>query len=59
MWYTGSYTAEEGSTDEGEGEGNLLPKLIKGDTTLYIHNTHMESAIYSCYLKLMGLPCNL
>jgi len=24
--YTGSYTAEEGSTDEGEGEGSLLPK---------------------------------
>jgi len=37
--YTGTYTAEEGSTDEGEG--CFLLKNIKGDTTRYIHNTHM------------------
>jgi len=49
MWHTGSYTSEEGSTEEGEGEGSLLPKLIKGDTTLYIHNTHTV-CIAECYL---------
>jgi len=30
-------------------EGSLLPKLIKGDTTLYIYDTHMV-CIAECYL---------
>jgi len=32
-----------------ELEGSLLPKLIKGDTTPYINNTHTV-CIAECYL---------